>query len=138
MVIEIRHYQERDRQQLIELWSNIFDDVGPHNNPQYMLNSKLPMDDKIYIASQEDEVIGAIISGYDGHRGWLYSLAVNKNFQRQGIGRQLVEFAVEKLNAAGCAKVNLQVRGDNKEVVVFYRSLGFTIEDRVSMGKMLM
>jgi len=138
MVIEIRHYQERDRQQLIELWSNIFDDVGPHNNPQYMLNSKLAMDDKIYIASQEDEVIGAIISGYDGHRGWLYSLAVNKNFQRQGVGRQLVEFAVEKLNAAGCAKVNLQVRGDNKEVVVFYRSLGFTIEDRVSMGKMLL
>jgi len=138
MAIEIRHYQERDRQQLIGLWTNIFDDAGPHNNPQYMLNSKLAMDDKIYIASQEDQVIGAIISGYDGHRGWLYSLAVNKNFQRQGIGRQLVEFAVEKLNAAGCAKVNLQVRGDNKEVVVFYRSLGFTIEDRVSMGKMLM
>ena len=142
MASQLRQYREQDRAQLIELWTNIFSDADPHNNPEYMLTSKLAVDENIYIAFEQDayhheKVTGAIIAGYDGHRGWLYSLAVDKKFQRNGIGRELVEFAVENLRAMGCAKVNLQVREENKEVISFYHSLGFEVENRISMGKLL-
>ena len=142
MASQLRHYQEHDRAQLIELWANIFNDAGPHNNPEYMLTSKLAIDENIYIAlgqddHQQEKITGAIIAGYDGHRGWLYSLAVDKKLQRNGIGKELVEFAVENLRAMGCAKINLQVREENKEVISFYRSLGFEVENRISMGKLL-
>jgi len=136
-MMKIRQYLESDRQQLLALWANTFGDTGPHNQPEFMLNSKLAIDDNIYIASNSAELIGTIIAGYDGHRGWLYSLAVEQSSRRQGIGRQLVEFAVNKLRAMGCAKVNLQVREENREVISFYRSLGFATEERISMGRLL-
>jgi ribosomal protein S18 acetylase RimI-like enzyme len=137
MSVEIRRYLESDRQQLLGLWENTFDDAGPHNRPVFMLNSKLAIDDNIYIASGSNEILGAIISGYDGHRGWLYSLAVKQSSRRQGIGKQLVEFSVEILRTMGCVKVNLQIREENSEVISFYQSLGFTTEERISMGKRL-
>jgi ribosomal protein S18 acetylase RimI-like enzyme len=142
MALKLRQYEERDREQLLELWTNIFNDTGSHNDPEYILTSKLAIDENIYVASEQDashkeNITGVIIAGYDGHRGWLYSLAVEKKLQRNGIGRQLVEFAVEKLRSMGCAKVNLQVREENKEVISFYRALGFKVENRISMGKLL-
>ena len=136
-MMQIKQYLESDRQQLLALWTNTFDDAGPHNQPEFMLNSKLAIDDHIYIASDSNVILGAIIAGYDGHRGWLYSLAVKQSSRRQGIGRQLVEFAVDKLRAIGCAKVNLQVREENSEVISFYQSLGFLTEERISMGRLL-
>jgi len=77
------------------------------------------------------------MSGYDGHRGWLYTVAVKQEYRRRGIGRQLVDHAVAALSDMGCPKVNLQVRSTNKEVIAFYEAAGFSTEDRVSMGKRL-
>ncbi len=77
------------------------------------------------------------MSGYDGHRGWLYAVAVKPEFRRKGIGRQLVNHAVSALMNIGCPKVNLQVRSTNAAVVAFYKAIGFSTEDRISMGKRL-
>ena len=74
------------------------------------------------------------MAGYDGHRGWLYAVAVDHAHRRNGIGRQLVRQALDALRQLGCIKANLQIRSDNAEVVTFYESLGFCIEDRISMG----
>lgn len=67
-------------------------------------------------------------------RGWLYEVSVLNQYRRRGIGAKLVAEVVSKLKALGCVKVNLQVRADNTEVVNFYKTLGFNIEDRLSMG----
>ncbi|GEM_PF-5155606 len=69
--------------------------------------------------------------------GWLYTVAVSPQYQRQGIGRKLVQQAESALIAMGCPKINLQVRSSNAEVVAFYRRLGYAIEERISMGKVL-
>jgi ribosomal protein S18 acetylase RimI-like enzyme len=74
------------------------------------------------------------MSGYDGHRGWIYSLGVRRDLQRCGIGSALLTHAVEALRARGCPKINLQIRGDNRAVVGFYERHGWKVEDRVSMG----
>ena len=74
------------------------------------------------------------MAGYDGHRGWLYAVAVDHPHRRHGIARRLVAHALDALRQLGCIKVNLQIRSDNAQVVAFYESLGFCVEDRISMG----
>ena len=99
-----------------------------------MIDAKLAVDDLILIAEESETVVGACMAGYDGHRGWLYALAVRPESRRNGLGVRIVLHAVEKLRELGCIKVNLQIRSDNAEVEAFYRTLGFAREDRISMG----
>lgn len=61
----------------------------------------------------------------------------NHGNRRKGIGGHLVKHAINALKEIGCVKVNLQVRATNTQVVAFYESLGFSIEERVSMGRLL-
>ena len=89
------------------------------------------------VAVSDGRVVGTAMGGYDGHRGWIYSLAVDENERHRGIGTVLVRAVERKLRGLGCLKVNLQVMPDNKGVVGFYQGLGFSIEDRISMGKRL-
>jgi ribosomal protein S18 acetylase RimI-like enzyme len=77
------------------------------------------------------------MGGYDGHRGWIYSVAVLPQYQRRGIGTALIRHLESTLTALGCLKVNLQVRSTNAAVIAFYKRLGYTVEERVSMGKRL-
>ena len=89
------------------------------------------------VAVADGRVIGTVMGGYDGHRGWVYSLAVDEARRHSGIGSALVDEIEEALKALGCLKVNLQVVGSNSGVVDFYKRLGFSVEDRISMGKRL-
>jgi ribosomal protein S18 acetylase RimI-like enzyme len=77
------------------------------------------------------------MGSYDGHRGWVYALAVCPTHQRRGIGTALLRHLEAALQGRGCLKVNLQVRASNAEAVAFYERLGYVVEERVSMGKRL-
>ena len=89
------------------------------------------------VALANDKVVGTVMGGYDGHRGWVYSLAVDDRERHRGVGSALLDKIEEALKALGCLKVNLQVVASNSGVVEFYEKLGFTVEDRISMGKRL-
>lgn len=132
--MKIRKYKPADRQSLIELWQQVFPDDPPHNEPGAVIEAKLVVDDLIFVAEQNGDMIGACMAGYDGHRGWLYAVAVQPDYRRGKTGRRLVEAALEALKQLGCIKVNLQIRSTNTEVAAFYQSLGFEVEDRLSMG----
>jgi len=132
--MNIRKFQESDRSSLIELWNVVFPDDPPHNEPSTVIAAKLAVDDLIFVAEQDGQLIGACIAGYDGHRGWLYSVAVLKEQRRSGSGAALVKHAIQSLKEIGCIKVNLQIRPTNTEVAAFYKALGFSVEDRMSMG----
>jgi ribosomal protein S18 acetylase RimI-like enzyme len=77
------------------------------------------------------------MAGYDGHRGWINYLAVHPQHRRSGIGRRMMDEAESRLQAAGCPKINLQVRSKNAEVIEFYKRIGFKTDDVVSLGKRL-
>ncbi|MEM1196314.1 MAG: GNAT family acetyltransferase [Pseudomonadota bacterium] len=125
------------------LWSDCFPDDPPRNSARPSIAAKQAIgpvlgNDLILIAlGASGDVIGTVMAGYDGHRGWLYSVAVAPDHRRSGVGRSLVEEACAKLGDMGCAKVNLQIRAGNEAVVAFYRTLGFDEEPRVSMGRVL-
>jgi ribosomal protein S18 acetylase RimI-like enzyme len=133
-MMKIRQFCESDRSDLIKLWHAVFPDDPSHNEPSKVIEAKLAIDNLIFIAEHEGLIIGACMAGYDGHRGWLYAVAVCNEQRRSGVGSALVQHAIQALKVMGCIKVNLQIRATNTEVTTFYKSLGFIIEERLSMG----
>jgi ribosomal protein S18 acetylase RimI-like enzyme len=75
--------------------------------------------------------------GFDGHRGWVYYVAVAAGHRKQSFGRALMHETERRLIALGCPKINLLVRSSNAAVIDFYRSLGYVQDDSVSLGKRL-
>lgn len=122
-----------------DLYKNVFACDAPHNEPGLVISSKERVDDGLFFVAESTarKVLGSVMAGYDGHRGWIYCLAVSPGFRRIGIGRRLVAHAEEALAARDCVKINLQILEANAEVEEFYRKLGFEIEKRLSMGKRL-
>tara|TARA_B100001123_G_scaffold184440_1_gene211055 strand:+ start:59 stop:553 length:495 start_codon:yes stop_codon:yes gene_type:complete len=135
--MKFRSYSVQDRDQAISLWQRVLPDDQPHNEASRVIDAKLAVDAMLFIAEDNGTIIASAMAGYDGHRGWLYSVAVDPQHRRKGIGRELVETVVQEVKCIGCIKVNLQVRSTNSQVVEFYESLGFTVEERISMGKLL-
>jgi ribosomal protein S18 acetylase RimI-like enzyme len=132
--MEIRKSQEMDRDSLVSLWTEVFPDDPPHNEPSSVIDAKLAVDDLIFVADWNDKIVGACIAGYDGHRGWLYAVGVIDEYRRTRVGVELVTLAIRSLKEICCLKVNLQIRSTNTQVAAFYKSLGFVVEDRLSMG----
>ena len=89
------------------------------------------------IAELNTHVVGTVMAGYDGHRGWINFLAVDPAQQRQSVGRRLMDRSEQHLRERGCPKINLQIRSDNRSALEFYERLGYSIDDVVSMGKQL-
>ncbi len=136
--ISIRTYQANDEDMVIKLWNDVFPNDPPHNRPDLLIQSKLREQAELFFVALDGErVIGAVMAGFDGTRGWVHHLAVNPDMRRRGVGKALVDVAVAGLKARGCPKVNLQVRATNTPVIAFYESLGFKTEDVLSMGMRL-
>jgi len=118
------------------LWQEAFPDDPPWNKAEVAVPAKFAVQPELFLVALDGDVaIGSIMAGYDGHRGWLYALAVLNSRRRQGVGAALVREAEERLRSMGCSKINLQVRATNAIVIEFYKRLGYTIEERTSMGK---
>jgi ribosomal protein S18 acetylase RimI-like enzyme len=118
------------------LWEEAFPNDPPWNQAEVVVPAKIAIQpDLLLVAQDGGQVVGTVMAGYDGHRGWLYAVAVKSSHRRKGVGLMLVEEAERRLAALGCAKINLQVRATNATVTAFYRRLGYEVEERVSMGK---
>ncbi len=89
------------------------------------------------VAADGDAVIGSVMGGYDGHRGWLYYLATDPARQGEGIARALVTAVEELLLAMGCPKVQLMVRPENEGARGFYNALGYEPFEIWATGKRL-
>jgi ribosomal protein S18 acetylase RimI-like enzyme len=137
--VEITHYDDpTHRAQVAAIWRETFGYEAAHNRPDVVIDKKvLASDGLFFVAVTGSTVVGTIMAGYDGHRGWLYSLAVSPPYRRQRIGSRLVSVAEQALRDRGCLKINLQIVKSNESVAAFYESLGYSVEERISMGKCL-
>jgi ribosomal protein S18 acetylase RimI-like enzyme len=138
MIMNIRPYQIEDESQVIGLWGGTVADAAAHNDPALAIRLKMTKDPHLFlVATVDNTVVGTVMGGFDGHRGWLYSLAVASEHRRRGIATALVQRLEAQLVGMGCMKVNLQVRGTKSEALGFYERVGYCVEDRVSLGKRL-
>jgi ribosomal protein S18 acetylase RimI-like enzyme len=134
---EIAVYRLEHRDAVVDLWKRC-NLVVPQNDPVEDIQRKIDFQPSLFlVALLNGKLIGSVMVGYEGHRGWLNYLAVLPDYQKRGYGRKLVEKAIDELERLGCLKVNLQVRSSNISAVEFYKHLGFKEDDVVSLGKRL-
>ena len=133
----IRSFQVSDEPDVIDLWHRC-NLVVPQNDPKKDIEMKLQVQPELFFVGViSSRIVSTVMSGYDGHRGWLYYLAVDPDFQKRGIARRMVEEVESKLRKLGCTKINLQIRNSNNSVIAFYKHIGFGDDDVVGMGKRL-
>ncbi len=136
--MEIRPYLESDEVAVAGLWREVFPDAPPWNRPETDIRRKLAVQRELFlVATLDGKLVGTVLAGYDGHRGWVHYVAVSPRHRRQGIAMALMNRVERELVRRGCPKLNLQVRAAHDGVVSFYEKLGYEVEERVSMGKLL-
>jgi ribosomal protein S18 acetylase RimI-like enzyme len=129
---------ETDHDGVVALWRTVFGYETAHNDPSLAIAKKVAVDDGLFFVAEDGAgIVGSVMAGYDGHRGWLYAVAVHAERRRAGLGERLVRVAEDALTDRGCMKINLQLLASNEATAEFYRSLGYTVEPRVSMGKVV-
>ena len=135
--MQIRSFRPVDEDAVIALWQEC-GLTRPWNDSRKDIARKLAHQPKLFLVGTIDGmVIATAMVGYDGHRGWVYYLAVARAHRQQSLGRALMNKAESLLLELGCPKLNLQIRTSNVEVIAFYRSLGYQQDDAVSFGKRL-
>ncbi len=135
--MQIRSFQRSDETEVIDLWRKC-ELVRPVNDPARDIRRKLSVNPELFLVGTiGGQIIVAVMVGYEGHRGWINYLAVHPDHRLNGYGRQMMTEAENRLRAAGCPKINLQVRTNNRAVIEFYRRIGYGVDDVVSLGKRL-
>ena len=133
--INIRPYQDRDEPEVIDLWHRC-NLVVPQNDPGKDIAMKRSVQPELFlVGTLSRRIVSTAMAGYDGHRGWIYYLAVSPDFRGNGFARQMMERVEQTLRVLGCRKINIQVRSSNKSVLSFYVYMGFSVDDVISLGK---
>ncbi|WP_144148249.1 GNAT family acetyltransferase [Paraburkholderia sp. BCC1884] len=140
--LSIRRFDARDTDAVVALWQDAFpeyrDLTRPQRNPHLSIANKLTTQPELFfVATLDGRIVGTVMGGYDGHRGWLYSLAVDTAVRRHGIGTRLVAHVEQALTERGCPKLNLQVLSAKTDIRAFYEALGYRADAVVSLGKRL-
>ena len=136
--VTIRVATANDEARTVALWRarNL---VSSYNDPSrdFQFARAKEGSDVLIGLNPEQTIVGSVIVGHDGHRGWIYYVASDPKRRNQGIGRLMVKAAEQWLKNKGVVKVMLLVRETNTQVVDFYKHLGFEAIPRVIMQKWL-
>jgi len=135
--MQIRPYHPADESPVVALWQAC-GLTRPWNDPHRDIARKLTEQPELFLVGEVDgHVVATAMIGFDGHRGWVYYLAVAPACQGRGYGRMLMARAEALLIERGCPKINLLVREGNDAVMAFYAKLGYGRDAAVSLGKRL-
>ncbi len=132
--ITIRQFRPDDYEPVVVLWQQAGLSVRPGDDPASIARLLERNPGLSFVACDGGVIVGTVLGGFDGRRGYLYHLGILPGYRRQGIARRLVAEVVERLAAIGCLKLNLSVMDDNDAAISFYESLGFQ-RRHIFMGK---
>jgi len=135
--MEIRPYKPDDEDAVVELWikCNL---TRPQNNPRLDIERKMKVNPEMFLVGLfQGKIVAAVMGGYEGHRGSINYLGVDPDYRRKGLGEQIMNAAEKEIRSRGCPKINLNIRNDNLKVIKFYESIGYKMDEVVSMGKRL-
>ena len=135
--VEICELREAEIEAAVALW----DEAGllrPWNDPRADIRLALAGPASTVLAGRIDErLVATAMVGWDGHRGWIYYVAVDKAERRRGYGARMVRAAEDWLVARKAPKLNLLVRAENQTVVAFYEALGYLRSNTVMLQRVL-
>jgi len=110
----------------------------PWNDPASDIALARKGENAAMLAGRDDSgIVASVLVGHDGHRGWVYYVAVDPDCRHKGYGRVIMDAAEDWLRARGIEKLQLMVRPDNSQVQAFYQSLGYLEQERIIYAKWL-
>ncbi len=135
--LSIRRINLADTNAVVELWTSC-DLVVPWNDPRRDIERKLKDSAELFFVGEiRKTIIATCMAGYDGHRGWIYYLAVDPKFRRRGIGAKLMQHAEQILRDQDCPKIDLMVRNSNQSTIKFYQRIGYKTDPVSVLSKRL-
>ena len=133
----IRDCTPADMEEVVALWQRC-GLTRPWNDPRKDFALALSAPNATVMAGFDGGVlVTALMTGFDGHRGWVYYLAVDPAHQRRGHGRTMMQAAESWLRERGAPKIQLMVRDDNEAALEFYQRFGLERQAVVTLGKRL-
>ncbi len=135
--VTVRSATDADVRRLITFWDacNL---TRPHNHaPTDIHFARRGPNSDVLVLKQGDEIIASAMVGHDGHRGWVYYVAVDPARQRRGLGTRIMAEAENWLHARGVWKIHLMVRSSNAPTQSFYQSIGYGNDDVTVLSKRL-
>ena len=138
MMVTVRPAVAADAHAVVALWRDC-GLIAPYNDPEadFRFASAGPCSEVLVGADDTGRLVGSVMVGHDGHRGWLYYVAASPTSRGSGVGRRMVQAAEDWLRQRGVVKAQLLVREENTKVVGFYEQVGFEVAPRVVMSKWL-
>lgn len=135
--VTIRQFEPADANATVALWEAC-GLTRPWNDPHADIARKLAVQPELFLVAEAGgDIVGSVMAGYDGHRGWMYYLATAPAHRGQGVGGSLVAAAEGLLAAMGCPKSQLMVRDDNHPAIDFYTGLEYEPNAVLVLGKRL-
>jgi ribosomal protein S18 acetylase RimI-like enzyme len=140
--VSIRSVSVGDTETIVALWLDVFpeynDPARPQRDPRANIARKLAFGDGLFwLLERDGRIVATAMAGYDGHRGWIYSIGVAPGERRHGHARALLAHAEAELRARGCPKINIQVLAVNEQALHFWRAAGYQPDHVVSLGRRL-
>lgn len=137
LTIAIGHASDADTEALAALWERA-GLTRPWNDPHADIAlARRGPHSTILVARDGGRILGSAMVGHDGHRGWVYYLAVEPDLQGRGLGRALLRAVEDWLRARAVPKLMLLVRPDNEKVRGFYAAEGYLEEPRIVFSRRL-
>jgi ribosomal protein S18 acetylase RimI-like enzyme len=136
--VQIHEFQMNDYNAVLDLWKEACLVLRPGDDLSGVRMKLLRDPDLFLLARLEGEIVGCVIGGWDGRRGWVYHLAVKPSHQRQGIATALLNEIEERLVEKGAKKINAQIYESNTKSLIFFKARGYEVHtDLVMVGKHL-
>ncbi len=134
MTIQIRAMQISDYDQALELWQNTAGMGLSSADEKHEIALFLHKNQGLcFVALEDDHLVGTILCGEDGRRGYLYHLAVQGDKQKKGVGKMLVEQSLHALRQKGIQKCHLFVISDNISGIAFWEHLGWEMRNDIEI-----
>jgi ribosomal protein S18 acetylase RimI-like enzyme len=135
--LSIAEIEDTDIDDVIALWRRCGSTRDWNNPAADIAMARMGTNSTILLGRDGSDLIASVLVGHDGHRGWVYYVTVDPDRRFKGYGRIIMDAAENWLRARGIEKLQLMVRGDNAKVHAFYRSIGYSDQDRVVFAKWL-
>jgi ribosomal protein S18 acetylase RimI-like enzyme len=136
--VQIHEFEINDYNVVFELWKEAGLVIRPGDDVNGVRMKLMRDSDLFLLARLEGEIVGCVIGGWDGRRGWVYHLAVKPSYQRQGIATALLSEVEKRLGEKGAKKINAEIYESNTKSLKFFKARGYeTHPDLVMVGKHL-
>lgn len=133
--MKIKNYSMKLYDNVIELWRKAGISVSSSDTKEELEKMHLRNPHLFLLGVIKENIVGVVMGGYDGRRGYIHHLAIDPEYQKKGYGRLMIGELIKKFRKLGVHKIHLFIEKNNKEVVKFYQNLDWEIrEDLIMMS----